>query len=163
SEEHTSELQSLTNLVCRLLLEKKKNIKHERDSIRIEFPSVSFKDPRTRSVAGQNGVRVPRPYAGLSTCRAAAQRTHPHAPLSAYGAAAARAHCPSPSLDAAALAHARSRPHAARCDPRRRPLLRISHRPCPRRPSRPIVSFFFLNAPPPPDFSLFPLHAPFPI
>src|SRR5258706_16100706 len=27
SEEHTSELQSLTNLVCRLLLEKKKNNK----------------------------------------------------------------------------------------------------------------------------------------
>src|SRR5438093_4860270 len=27
SEEHTSELQSLTNLVCRLLLEKKKKIK----------------------------------------------------------------------------------------------------------------------------------------
>src|SRR5262249_61959754 len=29
SEEHTSELQSLTNLVCRLLLEKKKNIRRE--------------------------------------------------------------------------------------------------------------------------------------
>src|SRR5437016_9949020 len=28
SEEHTSELQSLTNLVCRLLLEKKKKAKH---------------------------------------------------------------------------------------------------------------------------------------
>src|SRR5258706_10408638 len=28
SEEHTSELQSLTNLVCRLLLEKKKNHGH---------------------------------------------------------------------------------------------------------------------------------------
>src|SRR5438046_5029283 len=28
SEEHTSELQSLTNLVCRLLLEKKKNKNH---------------------------------------------------------------------------------------------------------------------------------------
>src|SRR5438046_3854038 len=28
SEEHTSELQSLTNLVCRLLLEKKKKHKH---------------------------------------------------------------------------------------------------------------------------------------
>src|SRR5437016_8758255 len=28
SEEHTSELQSLTNLVCRLLLEKKKKRKH---------------------------------------------------------------------------------------------------------------------------------------
>src|SRR5438046_10692292 len=30
SEEHTSELQSLTNLVCRLLLEKKKRSRHER-------------------------------------------------------------------------------------------------------------------------------------
>src|SRR5258706_10735882 len=30
SEEHTSELQSLTNLVCRLLLEKKKKIDNER-------------------------------------------------------------------------------------------------------------------------------------
>src|ERR1019366_10751353 len=29
SEEHTSELQSLTNLVCRLLLEKKKNTKKD--------------------------------------------------------------------------------------------------------------------------------------
>src|SRR5262249_47941140 len=28
SEEHTSELQSLTNLVCRLLLEKKKKTEH---------------------------------------------------------------------------------------------------------------------------------------
>src|SRR5262249_58626913 len=30
SEEHTSELQSLTNLVCRLLLEKKKKIREQR-------------------------------------------------------------------------------------------------------------------------------------
>src|SRR5258706_10927366 len=29
SEEHTSELQSLTNLVCRLLLEKKKELVHD--------------------------------------------------------------------------------------------------------------------------------------
>src|SRR2546425_4781409 len=29
SEEHTSELQSLAYLVCRLLLEKKKNIRHK--------------------------------------------------------------------------------------------------------------------------------------
>src|SRR5215213_11869417 len=32
SEEHTSELQSLTNLVCRLLLEKKKEIKLASDN-----------------------------------------------------------------------------------------------------------------------------------
>src|SRR5258706_3561258 len=31
SEEHTSELQSLTNLVCRLLLEKKNKYKHDLD------------------------------------------------------------------------------------------------------------------------------------
>src|ERR1019366_10141411 len=31
SEEHTSELQSLTNLVCRLLLEKKKTSRHSRE------------------------------------------------------------------------------------------------------------------------------------
>src|SRR2546425_3590382 len=31
SEEHTSELQSLAYLVCRLLLEKKKKIRHERN------------------------------------------------------------------------------------------------------------------------------------
>src|SRR2546430_4819965 len=33
SEEHTSELQSQSNLVCRLLLEKKKNKKHSRHAI----------------------------------------------------------------------------------------------------------------------------------
>src|SRR2546426_1680238 len=34
SEEHTSELQSPCNLVCRLLLEKKKNKKSERSNLR---------------------------------------------------------------------------------------------------------------------------------
>src|SRR5438093_1325366 len=33
SEEHTSELQSLTNLVCRLLLEKKKNKPHPKHTL----------------------------------------------------------------------------------------------------------------------------------
>src|SRR5688500_19914220 len=35
SEEHTSELQSPCNLVCRLLLEKKKNNKYSRETSRI--------------------------------------------------------------------------------------------------------------------------------
>src|SRR5260221_6945322 len=34
SEEHTSELQSHSDLVCRLLLEKKKNIQRHLDSLR---------------------------------------------------------------------------------------------------------------------------------
>src|SRR2546430_10212936 len=38
SEEHTSELQSQSNLVCRLLLEKKKSTRHRLDA---ETPSVT--------------------------------------------------------------------------------------------------------------------------
>src|SRR5438093_5711374 len=42
SEEHTSELQSLTNLVCRLLLEKKKNwIRHLAEPHSKKSPSQS--------------------------------------------------------------------------------------------------------------------------
>src|SRR5260370_13261498 len=42
SEEHTSELQSHLNLVCRLLLEKKKNNSHHRDSARDVIPILSM-------------------------------------------------------------------------------------------------------------------------
>src|SRR5215213_4444104 len=41
SEEHTSELQSLTNLVCRLLLEKKKN---DGLAIRTAHPKLQRKE-----------------------------------------------------------------------------------------------------------------------
>src|SRR5438876_2508505 len=41
SEEHTSELQSPVHLVCRLLLEKKKNT-HQNQ--RISHPSASYRD-----------------------------------------------------------------------------------------------------------------------
>src|ERR1039458_1849136 len=40
SEEHTSELQSLRHLVCRLLLEKKKNAGFQPDRARLERQSV---------------------------------------------------------------------------------------------------------------------------
>src|SRR5258706_12039674 len=38
SEEHTSELQSLTNLVCRLLLEKKKQIHRQSPAVQLARP-----------------------------------------------------------------------------------------------------------------------------
>src|SRR5262249_58169117 len=50
SEEHTSELQSLTNLVCRLLLEKKKNILSNASSNKL-----------TRSRKAREAYTVPRP------------------------------------------------------------------------------------------------------
>src|SRR2546427_2780886 len=42
SEEHTSELQSQSNLVCRLLLEKKKINTERRHSTRSSIPTRSF-------------------------------------------------------------------------------------------------------------------------
>src|SRR2546421_7598944 len=53
SEEHTSELQSRSDLVCRLLLEKKKKTsKSQGDSIYAEDPSdmLHFHDKACRSV-----------------------------------------------------------------------------------------------------------------
>src|SRR5262249_61694384 len=48
SEEHTSELQSLTNLVCRLLLEKKKtSTKHNTHRIPAPTPPVAASAPIT--------------------------------------------------------------------------------------------------------------------
>src|SRR2546430_8759237 len=38
SEEHTSELQSQSNLVCRLLLEKKKKIRHPKRQLQPNLP-----------------------------------------------------------------------------------------------------------------------------
>src|SRR5256886_7086337 len=42
SEEHTSELQSQSNLVCRLLLEKKKKIRYSSD--RISLSVITYHD-----------------------------------------------------------------------------------------------------------------------
>src|SRR5262249_60761146 len=45
SEEHTSELQSLTNLVCRLLLEKKQNRSDVAERLRLAVPRHSAEQP----------------------------------------------------------------------------------------------------------------------
>src|SRR2546430_12349529 len=50
SEEHTSELQSQSNLVCRLLLEKKKKTKHKQ-TISTNTPNLSTHDPHFDSPA----------------------------------------------------------------------------------------------------------------
>src|SRR2546430_12219272 len=42
SEEHTSELQSQSNLVCRLLLEKKQTLPSERHIVRLRPETVSL-------------------------------------------------------------------------------------------------------------------------
>src|SRR2546430_8783768 len=46
SEEHTSELQSQSNLVCRLLLEKKKSIPTNRSSPTARTPAITVPSPQ---------------------------------------------------------------------------------------------------------------------
>src|SRR2546430_6346696 len=50
SEEHTSELQSQSNLVCRLLLEKKKNTTHTPQQLRMP-QSVTMQAPPSNALS----------------------------------------------------------------------------------------------------------------
>src|SRR5258706_11704005 len=57
SEEHTSELQSLTNLVCRLLLEKKKNCASPSCPTRYPLFSASGRPPSPGASPASPGRR----------------------------------------------------------------------------------------------------------
>src|SRR2546430_6178235 len=63
SEEHTSELQSQSNLVCRLLLEKKTSLHHERYAYRtdIRFLSSAESD-RSSPVPAAVALSLPRHF-----------------------------------------------------------------------------------------------------
>src|SRR5947199_1094281 len=60
SEEHTSELQSLRHLVCRLLLEKKKNIWSETTYICRQGPTCSCRTSSPTWYARRRSGRLPR-------------------------------------------------------------------------------------------------------
>src|ERR1019366_2720304 len=62
SEEHTSELQSLTNLVCRLLLEKKFNLldkAHPELEAELQLPSTHEPPPGANAIRAAHPVCVP--------------------------------------------------------------------------------------------------------
>src|SRR2546429_1303448 len=63
SEEHTSELQSRLHLVCRLLLEKKKTVKH----LRSHFTRISVNRAQTRGTLDINGSLNSRESSGINT------------------------------------------------------------------------------------------------
>src|SRR5258706_1048317 len=56
SEEHTSELQSLTNLVCRLLLEKKKNANSSSYILTSQFPHCPSQSGSRTTPYSPNGA-----------------------------------------------------------------------------------------------------------
>src|SRR2546430_10805803 len=66
SEEHTSELQSQSNLVCRLLLEKKKHTSSDRDPVPPERPHLRTAAPACalRRVSRRRPASTPRPWLG---------------------------------------------------------------------------------------------------
>src|SRR5262249_16342344 len=71
SEEHTSELQSLTNLVCRLLLEKKKT-RPKGKALPSEPSTTAAPGPRTRKVKALVPARSTAPPPRSS------RSAHPH-------------------------------------------------------------------------------------
>src|SRR5437016_6568856 len=79
SEEHTSELQSLTNLVCRLLLEKKKlnsDPLSETRSRATPFAATASPRPRTgqlKAASDGSPSRSPRDKRGSTTSKTAYQ------------------------------------------------------------------------------------------
>src|SRR5262245_64026271 len=77
SEEHTSELQSLRHLVCRLLLEKKKNklalAKLGRDWYKVNTAVVGGAGSKSRGVATMLAERVARMILGGTTQHGDAQ------------------------------------------------------------------------------------------
>src|SRR2546430_3656383 len=77
SEEHTSELQSQSNLVCRLLLEKKK--KHEREDLPLQQSrptlEVSLRHKARLAVYGCHVLGQSTAY-HLCECRVRAHRAH---------------------------------------------------------------------------------------
>src|SRR5262249_11273152 len=162
SEEHTSELQSLTNLVCRLLLEKKKSTKiNSRSSLEHKRMVIALAD--TIILASQT-MSVVLAVQAATTTHAASTRT-----------------------DQLPAARKLTALYSTRCTDRCRPtrifsravltlrvtyttvilltVLYVSAAPSSATPaySSSLFFFFFLNNPPPPKISLFPLHAPFPI
>src|ERR1039457_6137452 len=70
SEEHTSELQSPCNLVCRLLLEKKEKERHRR---RTRHGDRAHTQPQSRGAVRRRAVTTPRAprrcvYTSVSLC-----------------------------------------------------------------------------------------------
>src|SRR2546430_3919746 len=63
SEEHTSELQSQSNLVCRLLLEKKKNT---RDTVVLRVHALGLRTSHRTRYARQGFVRRCGPASAMS-------------------------------------------------------------------------------------------------
>src|SRR5436309_7002053 len=83
SEEHTSELQSRENLVCRLLLEKKKKKTHKgayvrQNDIDIKHTRWVFRRPTSLHIASDNSLRLINRYHSPLLSLPTTARRRPH-------------------------------------------------------------------------------------
>src|SRR5262249_15553494 len=163
SEEHTSELQSLTNLVCRLLLEKKKKkpTTYRGRACRKNHEGHG-RGPRTTNKANERATVETTCERGKTALR--------QIPRSTRAVRCQLAPASSVAMTASPIrrcSHDSRRHHSSAYPP---PCalssLSVLHLPCTRRcrsHSSCLVFFFFLKTPPPPDSPLFPHPPPFPI
>src|SRR5256886_4005536 len=81
SEEHTSELQSQSNLVCRLLLEKKKKTTHQEIHLtndQLNHCFHHFETPRGRCPQVSQGSLPPPSLAHIVVCLCRSRACGPH-------------------------------------------------------------------------------------
>src|SRR2546430_108716 len=163
SEEHTSELQSQSNLVCRLLLEKKKKSAQIAGYLRCSVRAVL----RIRLLLTGQPLeqRAPRSSGWIAALLAMLSAVHrqPSAQVPRTWRA------PTPLTDTQTTSRRRTTSH-----PRTRLARHHTHLRRTRPPNRepeiasrqlhpPPPLFFFLKDPPPPKIYTLPLHAPLPI
>src|SRR5262249_18184978 len=163
SEEHTSELQSLTNLVCRLLLEKKKSNTNRPAGLQLRaaltLETGDWDD-------GPAPARVPRTIRAAPDAHPPARQSRTRVPRSAsHHVLRTTNMCATSSTNYTRIVLSPPLRSANSA-----PLCRLWSAPPP--PVKcdlssfvglPPLVFFFLKTPAPPGFSLFPLPDPLPI
>src|SRR2546430_13167936 len=70
SEEHTSELQSQSNLVCRLLLEKKKNVTHQIPTLSLHSLTIPGLTAPHLNTPSQHGLSTQCSHVERDSCLA---------------------------------------------------------------------------------------------
>src|SRR2546429_280864 len=158
SEEHTSELQSRLHLVCRLLLEKKKNRTRGPRSRRAPI-QMSRASTRRVLTSGRAAPAPARPQRashrdGLARPESAAARMAPHA--GGTGLGGPREPAPEGSVDPAAAGALHGSRAAAQLDRHAGVLAGLLPQTAPE-PALALLFFFFMQ-PPPPEFFPFPLQ-----
>src|SRR5256885_1564337 len=163
SEEHTSELQSPCNLVCRLLLEKKKYTATATVLARGSAnttQTLSFSEVATSNSLALRVLHKLKLHKSFDSLSAKSTVTHARQPPVTFERPDSTPH---PIVRRRRPLRRQNRSETATCEARVPPRPGAGTCHPPEFPSPPLRLLFFLNNPAPPDFSPFPLRDPLPI